>query len=216
MKEIFGTHSRVLEVDLSTRSWDIIEISDDIRKMYLGGKGLGLRLLYERMQPGIDPLGDQNIIAIMMGVLMGTGAPCSGRFDAITKSPLTGIMTTCSCGGPFGMQLKTAGYDGLLIRGKSDTPASLEIDSEGAIFKDANDIWGLTGPEAQAKLVSKKSAALVIGPGGENLVRYANVMSGHRFLGRGGIGAVMGAKKLKAVIARGGTYKILPKNKALF
>jgi aldehyde:ferredoxin oxidoreductase len=217
MTEIVGTSNKVLEVDLTTGTVTIIEISDKDRLLYLGGKGLGLKLLYDRMKPGVDPLGAENAIAFMMGVLMGTRAPCSGRFDAITKSPLTGIMTTSSCGGPFGMQLKTAGWDGLIVTGTAPRPTYLEIDAEGVSFKDATSLWGLYGTTAQEKLVTDKhAAALIIGPAGENAVRYANIMSGHRFLGRGGMGAVLGSKNLKAIVARGGRFKIVPKDQQAF
>ena len=153
----------------------------------------------------------------MMGVMLGTGAPCSGRFAAVTKSPLTGIMLTSSCGGPFGMALKTAGYDGLIIGGRSETPVYLKIDAEGLSFEDASSVWGLDTQETQSRLADdKKSGALAIGPAGENQVLFANVASGHRFLGRGGMGAVMGAKNLKAVVALGGKYKILPRHADAF
>jgi pseudouridine-5'-monophosphatase len=108
MQEIVGTSNRVLEVDLTARSFGVYIVSETERQMYLGGKGLGLKLVYDRLAPGVDPLGADNILAFMPGVLMGTGAPCSGRFAAVTKSPLTGLIGTASCGGPFGMALKTA------------------------------------------------------------------------------------------------------------
>jgi aldehyde:ferredoxin oxidoreductase len=92
MKAIIGTSNRILEVDLTRSKVDICEVKPRERRLYLGGKGLGLKLLYDRMRAGADPLGEENIIAFMPGVLMGTGAPCSGRFAAVTKSPLTGIM----------------------------------------------------------------------------------------------------------------------------
>jgi aldehyde:ferredoxin oxidoreductase len=210
-----GPSNRVLEVDLTTRSFTVYQVSDEERTMYLGGKGLGLKLLYDRMPVGVDPLGRDNIIAVMPGVLMGTGAPCSGRFSAVTKSPLTGIMDHASCGGPFGMNLKTAGWDGLLVKGASETPVSLVITDKGVEFHDAAGLWGKDTKETQ-ELLGKRGGALVIGPAGENLVRFANIASGGRFLGRGGMGAVMGAKKLKAVLAIGGRYKILPKKPRQF
>ena len=187
------------------------------KAIYLGGKGLGLKLFNERVAAGIDPLGPDNLIVFMMGVMLGTGAPCSGRFAAVTKSPLTGIMLASSCGGPFGMALKTAGYDGLIIGGKSETPVYLKIDAEGLSFEDASSLWGLDTQETQIRLAAdKKAGALVIGPAGENQVLFANVASGHRYLGRGGMGAVMGAKNLKAVVALGGKYKILPRHPDAF
>jgi len=210
MKEIIGTSNRILEVDLTRNKVDIYEVKPRERRLYLGGKGLGLKLIYDRLRPCADPLGEENIIAFMPGVLMGTGAPCSARFAAVTKSPLTGIMAASSCGGPFGMDLKTAGWDGLLVRGKAAKPTSLHITAEGVEFRDAGEFWGLDTTETQAKLGEKRTGMLVIGPAGENLVRFANIATGDRFLGRGGMGAVMGSKNLKAIVALGGAYKISP------
>ena len=211
INKIVGTSNRILEIDLKSEQVKELQVTDNDRKVYLGGKGLGLKLLFERLQPGIDPLGENNYLAFMMGVLMGTGAPCSGRFAALTKSPLTGIMLTSSCGGPFGMAYKTAGYDGLLITGKSAKPIVLEIDSHGVKFQDGAHLWGQDTVATQQALGSdRKTGVLAIGPAGENRIRYANIASGHRFLGRGGMGAVMGAKNLKAIVAHGGTYRILP------
>ena len=216
MKQIKGTSNRVLEVDLETQTHEIYNVTADERRLFLGAKGLGLKLLFDRGTPGNDPLGPDNIIAFMPGVLMGTGGPCSGRFEALTKSPLTGIMVTSSCGGPFGLALKTAGWDGLLIRGKAAAPLYLDITEQGVEFKDAKDLWGMEIPEVQALLDVKKAKSLVIGPAGENLVRYANMASGHRFLGRGGLGAVMGSKNLKAIRAEGGTYMIKSSDPKMF
>lgn len=216
MKEILGTSNRILEVDLNRSKVDICQVKPEERRLYLGGKGLGLKLLYDRLKPGTDPLGEDNLLAFMPGVLMGTGAPCSGRFAALTKSPLTGIMVASSCGGPFGMNLKTAGWDGLLVRGKAAKPTYLVITSEGVEFREAGELWGLDTVETQAKLDEKRAGMLVIGPAGENLVRFANIASGDRFLGRGGMGAVMGSKNLKALVALGGSYKISPVDKTAF
>lgn len=217
MREIIGTSNRILQIDLAPRQVTEFSITKQERQLYLGGKGLGLKLLAERLQPGIDPLGAENIIALMLGVLMGTGAPCSGRFVALTKSPLTGIMVSSSCGGPFGMAVKTAGYDGLLIRGQSEAPIYLEIDADGVKFQDATALWGKDTEETQTLLnLNKTDGALVIGPAGEFKVLFANVRSGSRFFGRGGIGAVFGAKNLKAIVAHGGKYKIVPRNPQAF
>ncbi len=217
MEEIVGTSNKILEVDLSTKQVGEVSITEQDRELYMGGKGLGLKLLYERLKPGADPFGEENIIALMMGVIMGTGATCSGRFVAITKSPLTGILVSSSCGGPFGMAVKTAGYDGLLIRGRADWPCYLEITAEGVRFHDATHLWGMdTEATQQALGLNRTDGALVIGPAGEYRVRFANVRSGSRYLGRGGIGAVLGAKRVKAIVARGGAFKIVPKNPELF
>jgi aldehyde:ferredoxin oxidoreductase len=217
METIVGTSNRILEVNLSDRTTAIHSISNEDRRLYLGGKGLGLKLIQDRLPAGIDPLGPDNLIVFMMGVMMGTGAPCSGRFAALTKSPLTGIMLSSSCGGPFGMALKTAGYDGLIVAGQSPSPIYIRIHAGGVTFEDAGNLWGLDTHETQQRLnPEKKDGALAIGPAGENQVLFANVASGHRFLGRGGMGAVMGAKNLKAIVAYGGRYKIRPHDPAGF
>lgn len=217
MKSINGTSNRILEINLTNNRVTEFQVNDDDRRLYLGGKGLGLKYLHDRMPPGTDPFGEDNYLAFMMGVLIGTAGPCSGRFAGVTKSPLTGIMLSCSCGGPFGMAFKTAGYDGLLIKGKSKTPVYLVIDSEGVKFKDADGLWGLDSEQTQQALkMNKNSGSLVIGPAGENKVLYANIVSGHRFLGRGGMGAVMGAKNLKAIVAIGKDHKPVPINQKQF
>jgi aldehyde:ferredoxin oxidoreductase len=217
MKEIIGTSNRIIEVNLTKKEVNEFMVSDEDRRTFLGAKGLGLKLLYDRLKPGIDPLGEENYLAFMMGVLMGTGASCSGRFSAITKSPLTGIMLSSSCGGPFGMSYKTAGYDGLLIFGKSESPTFLTIDENGVKFEDASHIWGMDTRQTQDTInPDGKKGVLAIGPAGENKVSIANIASGHRYLGRGGMGAVMGAKNLKAVVATGGAYRIIPKDPVKF
>jgi len=217
MDIITGTSNRILEISLSERKVSEFIVTDKDRRMYLGGKGLGMKFLYERLKPGTDPLGEENLLCFMMGVLMGTAAPCTGRFAALTKSPLTGIILTSSCGGPFGMAYKTAGYDGLIITGRSETPVCLRIDEKRTEFEDASHLWGKDTKETQDALnMDKNDGALVIGPAGENQVLFANIATGHRFLGRGGMGAVMGSKNLKAVVACGGTYKIVPANRNAF
>ncbi|HOT45728.1 MAG TPA: aldehyde ferredoxin oxidoreductase family protein [Spirochaetota bacterium] len=216
MQEVIGTNNRMLEIDLTAKKFQVTEVDKKDRDLYLGGKGLGLKLLYDRMEPGLDPLGPDNMIAFTMGILMGTGAPCSGRFEAITKSPLTGAMVTGTCGGPFGMAVKTSGWDAIIVKGKCSAPTYLYIDSKGVQFKPAKGIWGKDTEAAQAALLKEGAGAIVIGPAGENLVKYANIASGHRFLGRGGIGAVMGSKNLKGIVARGNEFKIVPANKKKF
>jgi aldehyde:ferredoxin oxidoreductase len=211
MKEIIGTSNRVLEVNLTTREVTEFRVTEDERRTYLGGKGLGLKILYERLPPGIDPLGPDNMLIFMMGTLLGSGAPCTSRFAALTKSPLTGLIASSSCGGPLGMALKTAGYDGLVIAGQAEVPVVVEIDAHGATVRAAGDLWGKETHAAQAGLaLGRGDGALVIGPAGEHQVWYANAASGSRFLGRGGFGAVMGGKRLKAIVARGRACRIVP------
>ncbi len=216
MKEIIGTTNRVLVVNLSNKKYETLEISRSDRENYLGGKGLALKLLYDRLKPGADPLGKENIFIIMTGVLAGTGVPCAGRFSAVTRSPLTGVTVHSSCGGPFGMALKTSGWEGIIIEGKAKSPLYLVIDYEGVKFKSASKLWGKDTKKSQKLLEKEGSGSLVIGPAGENLVSYANICSGHRFFGRGGMGAVLGAKKLKGVVAAGKEVRIVPADKKKF
>lgn len=208
--ELTGAGNRILLVDLTSGASQVVEVGRRERELFLGGKGLGLWLL-ERMLPvGCDPLGPQNVLALMPGVLAGTGAPCSARFMALAKSPLTGLIAASSCGGPFGIALRTAGWGGLVIRGRAPRPSWLLVNAEGAKLRDARELWGRTIPATQAALAGPRRGLLAIGPAGENLVRFANVASGERYLGRGGLGAVLGAKLLKAVAVQGGAYRVVP------
>jgi len=209
-KEIAGTLNNVLEVDLSSKTSSKFSISEEMRRMYLGGKGLGLKLLYDRLQPCVDPLGEDNIIVVTTGVLAGTRAPCSGRFHAVFKSPLTQIIGSSSCGGSFGHQLKSNGWDGIILKGKSEKPVTIHIHNESIEFVDAQSLWGKDIPDVLEEIGTKSQETLVIGPAGENLVRFANAASGSRYLGRCGLGAVMGSKNLKGVVALKGQYKVVP------
>lgn len=214
MKEIIGSSNRYLDINLNDLSFSVFDLSNEERDLYIGGKGVGLKIFNDRLGDHlteVDPLGEENILCMMMGLFVGTGAACSARFDAVTKSPLTGIMVSSSCGGPFGMACKTAGWDGVIIQGKSAKPIYLYINGDGVEFRDAAAVWGM-GTQVAQKVIcpNKREGAVCIGPAGENLVNFANAASGHRFLGRGGIGAVMGSKNLKAVVAFGKTHKIMP------
>lgn len=208
-----GVSNHYLEIDLTSETWKVFHLTNEDLCQYIGGKGIGLKLYYDRVDnlASIDPLGPENLLCLAMGPLNGTGAPCSNRFDAVTKSPLTGIMVTSSCGGAFGFACKTAGWDGVILSGASKVPTILSIDYTGVHFSPAGDLWGLDTREVQEALqLTPRQEALVIGPAGEHQVLYANMCSGHRFLGRGGVGAVMGAKNLKAIVANGRDYQIEP------
>ncbi len=215
MEKINGTSNKVLEINLSTGKTTTITISTELRKKFIGSKGLGIKLLFDRLKVGIDPLSEDNIIAFMPGVYMGTGAPCSGRWSAVTKSPLTGIIASASCGGPFGMSLKTSGWDGIILKGKAPEKSYLYIDSKGVEIRDASHLWGKYTDDTLHEL-EDEGGILAIGPAGENMVRYANIISGHRFLGRGGMGAVLGSKNIKAIVAKGKEFKIEPANPNAF
>jgi len=213
---IKGTSNKVLEVNLTKKTFVISTISQSDRKLYLGGKGLALKLLFDRQTPKTDAFSPDNCLVFETGVLIGTNAPCSARFSAVTKSPLTNTFFHSSCGGPFGMALKTSGWDSLIIKGKADSPIFLVIDKFGVEFKDAKHLWGKTTTETEKLIANEGEGSVIIGPAGENLVRFANMKSGYRFLGRGGLGAVAGSKNLKAIVAKGKEFKIEPVNKQKF
>ena len=220
MNVIYGPSGKYLDIDLSSRTWSVLEISREDQAAYLGGKGLALKIYWDKRKKDLehtDPLGAENLLIFSMGVLLGTGAPCSARWEVVTRSPLTGLMVGSSCGGPFGEACRTAGWDGVVISGKADGPVVIRMDENGAVFESAESLWGLDTHETREKLgLTLREGEALIGPAGENLVPYANICSGHRFAGRGGVGAVMGSKNLKALVARGREYRIEPVRPAEF
>jgi len=211
-KTITGVSNKFLDIDLTSELWSVFSLDESLWRDYLGGKGLALKIYYDRMGQtlnDIDALGADNLLVFHTGAYVGSKGPCSARFACVSKSPLTGIMTSSSCGGPFGIALRTAGYDGVVIKGASEIPVNVVIEHNSVTFVNAEDLWGETTSSVQKKLdLNYKDGACVIGPAGENLVGFANIASGHRFLGRGGMGAVMGSKKLKALTAKGGAYSL--------
>lgn len=204
-KPLHGIMGRILEVDLTSGRVGSFSPPEEDWLALLGGKGLGVKLLLQLLPAGVDPLGPDNILIFTAGLLTGSGAPCTSRFSLVTKSPLTGGIGAANCGGTFGMHLRRAGYDGLVVRGRAEQPVHLEIRDGRVRLRDARHLWGLDTVQTQAALPGggKHIGALVIGPAGEHLVRYATIMSGHRALARTGVGAVMGAKNLKAITAAG-------------
>ena len=199
---IGGYMGKVLEVDLNSKQVKKYALPHHMLELYVGNKGLGARLLYDLLPPATDPLSEKNVFIVTTAPLTGSGAPSSNRFNITTKSPLTGTIVNSNCGGDFGIHLKKAGYDALIITGKADRPVYLNIDGENVSIEDAAELWGLDTQKTQEKL-PPKTGKIVIGPAGENLVKYASVISEERVAGRGGVGAVMGSKNLKAVVARG-------------
>jgi len=216
---IRGLSNQYLEIDVGQRTWNVFTIDRQTCMEYLGGKGVGLKLLYDRFSKleHAEPLGKDNMLCFSMGAFLGTGATCSACFEATAKSPLTGILAGSSCKGPFGEACKTAGWDGFLITGVSPVPVILRIDEEGVSFQEAKELWGLDTEETRRKLdLTPRDGEAVIGPAGENLVRYANIRSGKQNFGRGGLGAVMGSKRIKAIVARGKSHSISPVLPELF
>ncbi|MBU1944116.1 MAG: aldehyde ferredoxin oxidoreductase family protein [Actinobacteria bacterium] len=197
-----GYTGTYLDVDLSTGEVSLMPMwADDVLPV-LGGKGAAALLLRQLVPPGTDPLSPGNAVVINTGPLTGCGTPGSSRFNISTKSPLTGRMASSNSGGLFGMFLKRAGYDGLIFRGRAPHPVWLDIDETGARLRDASGLWGKGTFEAQGS-ISSAEGRIAIGPAGENLVKFAAVMSGDRVLARCGVGAVLGSKNVKGATAVG-------------
>ncbi|MDY0000320.1 MAG: aldehyde ferredoxin oxidoreductase family protein [Polyangia bacterium] len=197
-----GHMNCVLYVDLTTRSVERKTPDPEDLRLYVGGRGLGIRLLYDLTEPGMDPYDERMPLIFSAGPLTGTNAPQSNRFVVTTKSPLTGFLADSHSGGSFATKLRKAGYDALVIRGRAPSPVYIQIDEDRVEIKDASALWGKTTSETQAAL-PKTHGMAVIGPAGENKVRFACIVSQKRVAGRGGVGAVMGSKNLKAVVVNG-------------
>ena len=205
-QKYFGYAGKILTVDLSSSDYVVKDTPFDLMVNYIGGKGFGAKILYENLKPGCDPLSEENILIFATGPLTGTLVPASGRIVVCTKSPLTGIWLDSLAGGFFGPELKMAGYDAIILKGKAEKPVILVINDEKISIEDAKDLWGKGTFEAQ-ELIRKKYGDTyqisLIGPAGERKARLACIVSGERIFGRGGSGAVMGSKNLKAVAVRG-------------
>lgn len=197
-----GYMGKVLEVDLSRGTSRSYSLPDRMLELYVGNKGLGARLLYEMLPPGVDPMSPDNILIVTTAAMTGTGAPSTNRFNVTSRSPATGLIVNSNSGGDFGVRLKQAGYDALIIKGKAPKPSYISIRNEDVSIEDAAGLWGLDTEQTQERLPGK-TGKMVIGPAGENLVKFAGIFSQERVAGRAGIGTVMGSKNLKAVVAGG-------------
>ena len=199
---------KILRVDLSAGTTSIEPLNMDWANEYLGSRGLGTKYLYEEMDPAADALGPDNVLIFATGPLGGTMASTSGRYGVITKGPLTGAIACSNSGGKFGAELKYAGYDLLILTGRSEKPVYLNIHNDKVELLPADDIWGQTVWYADEWIHKKHQDPQIkiaaIGQSGENLARYACVVNDlHRAAGRSGVGAVMGSKQLKAIAVRG-------------
>ena len=199
---------RIAYIDLTTGSIETKPIPLEVRKKFLGGRGLDAYLLYNHTKKGCDPLAPDNTLMISGGILTATCASATARTHIMAKSPLTGLLGSSNMGGFFAPELAWAGFHHLVIKGKAKSPVYLFIHNGDIEIRDASNIWGKTVTETQwtirEELGDEEVKACVIGPAGENLVRFANVMTGIKnSAGRTGMGCVMGSKNLKAVAAKG-------------
>ena len=204
---MLGYQNNILRVNLTDKKASTEPLRMDFAEKYIGSKGLAIRYMYEELKPGIDALGEENKLFLTTGPLTGTPAPCSGKLSVAAKSPATGTMNDCSIGGHVGIRIKYAGYDMIIFEGIADKPCYIVIEDDKVEFIDASELWGLGSHEAEAILAEKygiEYSIMSIGPAGENLSNMACINSDYyRQAGRGGIGAVMGSKKIKAILIKG-------------
>jgi aldehyde:ferredoxin oxidoreductase len=209
MSILGGYNGKVLRVNLTDGTWKDESFSEEIVRKYLGGCGLGAKILYDETNEKTDPLGPDNVLIFMAGPLVGSRAPMSGRHAVVAKSPLTGIYGESDIGGNFGAALKRSGYDGVILNGKAEKPVYLWIDQGKVELRDATHLWGTDTYDLEdimLKETAEDAEITSIGQAGEKLVKVAAIMSDGkdgRAAGRCGLGAVMGSKNLKAIAARG-------------
>jgi len=205
--KIGGYVGKVAFIDLTKEKTYTESLKMSYAKVYLGGKGVAARYLLDYINPGVDPLSPENIFMVWTCPANGTIAPASGKYPVVTKSPLTNIWLDSHSGGPVGSELKYAGFDGVIITGRSKEPSYIYIDDGFISVRRATNIWGKKISETREmikeELGDPQAKVMSIGPSGEKLVRFANIDSEGRQHGRGGGGAVMGLKNLKAIAVRG-------------
>ena len=208
MTTISGYANKIAWVDLTEKKIDYLEVDEEDAIKFIGGRGLGGRIV-SKNAVGKDPLSPENVLALMTGPLTGSDVVMANRLSAVTRSPLTGTLFDSNCGGYVGPAMKLAGFDGIVLTGASEEPVYLVAANGKVTIEDAKGLWGKTNYQAYRAVKRKYGSRVVfygIGPAGEHLVRFANIMHFSRFApggrasGRGGVGAVMGSKKVKGVV----------------
>ncbi|MEW6244102.1 MAG: aldehyde ferredoxin oxidoreductase family protein [Bacillota bacterium] len=208
---MYGRHGKTVWVDLDKSCVKEYPVLPEIYKGYIGGSGLAARIVYDHTRPDTDPLGPGNVLVFATGPFTNTPVPTSGRHQVAARSPLTGLWGESDAGGHFGVALKASGYDALVVTGRAQKPVVITLSPAGASIEDGSALWGCSTSETDdaLRLRHGKSAQICsIGPAGERLVRFACIINDGvdgRAAGRTGMGAVMGAKRLKAVVAEGNT-----------
>jgi aldehyde:ferredoxin oxidoreductase len=207
-----GWVGKVLRVDLTNESFGVEDLDEDLAKDYIGGRGLATKILYDEIDPAIEPLSPDNKLIFATGPLTGTGAIAGSRYMVITKSPLTNCIASSNSGGYFGPELKYAGYDMIIFEGKAAEPVYLFINDDTIELRSAEDLWGMTTHATEDAIRSyigkpwkgDQFRIASIGPAGEKLSRAACIINDKaRAAGRSGVGAVMGSKNLKAIAVKG-------------
>ena len=211
-----GYFGQALVVDASTGTSYVLPLPDELLRSYIGGAGLGAWLMHHLGPPGVDPLAPEAPLAYVFSPLVGTPLTTSAKFAVVAKSPLTGLLTDALASSHFAIAGKLTGYDAIVVTGACSRPSALLIDGDGARFTDAAELSGLTAAQTGTRLRQQLGERLgrgwrvaAIGPAGERGVRYATISHDGRHAGRGGLGAVLGAKRLKAIAVRA-TAKVAP------
>lgn len=204
---LYGWNGKILRINLTKKEIKVQQLNKDLLVKFVGGRGLAAKILWDELKPGTDPLSSENKLVFMAGPLTALPLPSSGKIVIAAKSPLTHGYGDGNIGTKFSVNLRKAGYDGIVIEGKAEKPVYIFIENDNVEIRNAEHLWGLDSFETEDKLISEVGKAfgiVEIGPAGENLVKYAVVMSEKgRAGGRPGIGAVMGSKNLKAIVAHG-------------
>ena len=207
---LYGYIGKMLFVNLTKKTYEVRELTEELARNFLGGYGIGARILYDEMPANCDAFDEKSMFGIVTGPTNGTNALFGGRYTVVSKSPVTGGWNDANSGGYFSPKLKASGFDAVFVNGISDKPVYIFIDDGKVEIRDASHLWGLTSIAFEEKIeeeCGKDVKSAFVGPAGENLSLYAAVMNdAHRAAGRGGTGAVMGSKKLKAIVCRG-THK---------
>ena len=202
-----GYTGKVLRVNLTTQATMVETLPYETARDFIGGAGFCVKYLFDELEPGVDPLGEDNKLVFAAGPFTGTSVPCASRMAVGAKSPLTGSLGVAMTGGHFPAELKMAGYDVLIIEGKAEKPTNLIIRDDRVLFREAKSTWGMKTLDCQQiikdELGDQNVRVACIGPAGENLSRMACIINEMRAAGRRGLGAVMGSKKLKAIAVRG-------------
>ncbi|MDX9917230.1 MAG: aldehyde ferredoxin oxidoreductase family protein [Gudongella sp.] len=211
---MYGYNGKVLRVNLTDGTLKTEELNKDIATQYIGGRGLGTKLMMDEVDPKVDALSPENKLFIVTGPMTGNPVATGGRYMVVTKSPLSGTIASSNSGGKWGAEMKFAGWDVLAFEGKSENPVYLSIEDDKVELLPADDLWGTTVSATTNKLLerhAKGAKVLCIGPAGENLSLISGVINDvDRAAGRSGVGAVMGSKNLKAVIVKGSGAPAVP------
>jgi aldehyde:ferredoxin oxidoreductase len=216
---MYGWSRKILRVDLTKGECRDESIDPQVAKDYIGGRGLGIYYLNKEVDAQCDPLSPANIMVMATGPLTGTKTPTGGRYMVMTKSPLSGALTTSNAGGKFPTEMKKTGYDAFLISGRAERPVYLWVGENKTELVPAEHLWGKNTHETTDQLLSEtdsRARVACIGPAGENQVLFAAILNDkHRAAGRSGVGAVMGSKNLKAIVVRG-KQKVMVHDEARF